>query len=112
MPTIRAQGRTLTCHPGENLRRVLLREGVDLYNGTARQINCRGIGTCGTCAVALQGERSDRNWKETGRLSLPPHHLHNNRRLACQIRVHDDLDLTKYDGFWGQGDRPLWTPEA
>lgn len=32
--------------------------------------------------------------------------------IACQTQVLGDLKVTKYDGFWGQGDRILWTPDA
>ena len=23
-------------------------------------------------------------------------------RLACQVKVYDDIELEKYDGFWGE----------
>lgn len=36
--------------------------------------------------------------------SLPPHSLDRNRRLACQTRVLGDIEVIKYNGFWGQGD--------
>ena len=112
MPTIQIQGRALTCEVGANLRQVLLKEGIDLYNGNAKFINCMGIGTCGTCAVELEGEDSDRNWKERGRLSFPPHTPERNLRLACQIKVTQDLKVTKYDRFWGQGDRKVIQPDS
>lgn len=99
----------MTCQAGDNLRRVLMAEGIDLYNGRANIINCMGIGTCGTCAVQIEGEESERNWKEKGRLSFPPHNSQKPLRLACQITVTRDLKITKYEGFWGQGDRPQWT---
>jgi ferredoxin len=35
---------------------VLLANGVDLYNGQAKVINCWGIGSCGICAVQVEGE--------------------------------------------------------
>ncbi|MDJ0661871.1 MAG: 2Fe-2S iron-sulfur cluster-binding protein [Crocosphaera sp.] len=108
---ITAQGKTITCNEGENLRRVLLKNNIDLYNGQAKIINCRGIGTCGTCALEIEGLVSEANWKDKTRRSLPPHSLDKNRRLACQTQVQGDLKLTKYDGFWGQGDKVVWTAE-
>ncbi|MCU0569292.1 MAG: hypothetical protein MUF49_22295 [Oculatellaceae cyanobacterium Prado106] len=65
------------------MRQVLLEQGVDLYNGQAKVINCRAIGTCGTCAVQidavtdavtdavdeLRGEESvvsEATWRERG----------------------------------------------
>ncbi|MEO1209791.1 MAG: 2Fe-2S iron-sulfur cluster binding domain-containing protein [Cyanobacteria bacterium J06638_20] len=112
MPTVTAQGKTFECKQGENLRRVLLQQGVDLHNQSASVINCRGIGTCGTCAVTIEGEVSDMSWREKARLSVPPHspekNLEKNRRLACQVKIMGDVKVSKDDGFWGQGDRPVW----
>jgi ferredoxin len=73
MPRITVYGQTITCDRGENLRRLLLKHDISLYNGGSKLINCRGIGSCGTCAVAIIGEVSAINWKEKARLSLPPH---------------------------------------
>lgn len=111
MPTITAQGKSIHCKSGENLRLVLLRNGIDLYNGNAAMINCRAIGTCGTCAVAIEGDVSPIEWREKARLSLPPHRSENDRRLACQVRVLGDVRVTKYAGFWGQDAQIQWTPE-
>ncbi|HZG39818.1 MAG TPA: 2Fe-2S iron-sulfur cluster-binding protein [Nodosilinea sp.] len=108
MPTVTAQGKTMQCEAGANLRQVLLANGVDLYNGQATVINCRSLGTCGTCAVAIQGEVSATNWKDKARRSLPPHDSARNLRLACQTQVLGDIVVTKYDGFWGQGQTPVW----
>jgi ferredoxin len=111
MPKVTAQGKTFECAPGANLRQVLLENGIDLYNGQAKLINCRGIGSCGTCAVAVAGEVSAANWKDKARRNLPPHKGEKNLRLACQTKVLGDVRVTKFDGFWGQGDRSVWTPE-
>ncbi|MGB3535136.1 MAG: 2Fe-2S iron-sulfur cluster-binding protein [Microcoleaceae cyanobacterium] len=112
MVKIQAQGKTITCETGANLRQVLLKNGIDLYNGNASLINCRGIGTCGTCAVEIEGEVSEIKWREKARLSVPPHSPDTTRRLACQLKVLGDIKVTKYDGFWGQGTQTVWTPEA
>lgn len=105
MPTVTIGKKTLTCEYGANLRRILLEHKINLYNGKSTIINCRGIGTCGTCAVAIEGKVSPPNWKDRARRSLPPHSITKNRRLACQTKVLGDIRVTKYDGFWGQGDR-------
>ena len=110
MPTIFAQGKTIHCEPGSNLRRVLLKHGVDLYNGQAKLINCRGIGSCGTCAVHIEGNVSAVNWRDRTRRSLPPHSSARNLRLACQTQVLGDIHVTKFDRFWGQGTQALWGP--
>jgi ferredoxin len=108
MPTVTAQGQTLSCETGANLRQVLLANGVDLYNGQAKLINCRALGTCGTCAVQIEGAVSEVNWKDRARRSLPPHDRDRALRLACQTRVLGDITVTKYDGFWGQGKTVVW----
>ncbi|MGG6263532.1 2Fe-2S iron-sulfur cluster-binding protein [Leptolyngbya sp. AN03gr2] len=112
MPTITAQGKTIECESGANLRQVLLKNGIDLYNGNATVINCRGIGTCGTCSVEIEGDVSEMDWREKARLSLPPHNSEKSRRLACQVRVLDNIRVTKYGGFWGQEDTVQWKPET
>ncbi len=109
MPIIQAEGKTITCEKGDNLRQVLLKNGVNLYNGNAKYINCLGIGTCGTCAVQIEGDVSPVNWKDKARRSLPPHNPERELRLACQTKVLGDLKLTKYDGFWGQGEKKIWS---
>ncbi len=103
MPTIRFEGRDIECEQGERLRDVLLRAGVTPHNGSARYLNCRGFGTCGTCAVEIvDGDVGPKNNREQWRLDFPPHDEDDGLRLACQIEVVDDLVVRKYRGFWGQ----------
>ena len=109
MPTVTVPGKKIKCEQGANLRRVLLKHDIPLYNGKAKIINCRGIGSCGTCAVAIEGEVSPPNWKDKGRRSLPPHSPERGLRLACQTKILGDICVTKYDGFWGQGEEIVWT---
>lgn len=109
MVKVLAQGKTITCNQGRNLRKVLLENGIDLYNGGSTVINCRGIGTCGTCAVEIVGEVSEATWRDKKRRSLPPHSPTRNLRLACQTQVLGDISVTKFDGFWGQGNRIVWS---
>ena len=94
---------------GTLLRTAMLRSGVSPHNEGARLINCRGIGSCGTCAVEVEGavEPPTRSARESLRLSLPPHTAGNTEarglRLACQCTVQGDVRLRKNDGFWGSG---------
>lgn len=112
MVKVQAQGKTFECEAGVNLRQVLLKNGIEVHNGNASVINCRGLGTCGTCAVEVEGEVSEPSWREKTRRSLPPHSPTSNRRLACQTQVLGNLKVKKYSGFWGQGDQILWTAEG
>lgn len=109
MVQVLAQGKTIMCDRGDNLRKVLLKNGIDLYNGGAVAINCRGIGTCGTCAVKVEGEVSEANWRDKTRRTLPPHSPTKNLRLACQTQLLSDVRVTKFDGFWGEGSEIVWT---
>ncbi|MEM7785061.1 MAG: 2Fe-2S iron-sulfur cluster-binding protein [Planctomycetota bacterium] len=101
MPKIRFNGKQLECSPGENLRRVLMKEQAEVYNGISKWIHCRGIGTCGTCAVRVQGDVTPMTAIEKWRLSFPPHQAETGLRLACQCQVQGDLEIEKLDGMWG-----------
>jgi ferredoxin len=100
---------------GETLRTAALRRGlVSPHNGNARLINCRGLGTCGTCAVEISDctniEPPTRNTREKLRLAFPPHGSPDqspNLRLACQVQIRGDILVTKRAGFWGQDSQEM-----
>ena len=102
MPTVHFAGQTVECPQGANLRLVLLRARLPLYNGAARAMHCRGMGTCGTCAVQIDGPVSEPTQVERLRLRFPPHTPETGLRLACQCSVLGDLEITKHAGLWGQ----------
>jgi ferredoxin len=107
MPTVRFAGRSIECPHGANLRVVLLRARLPLYTRVARAIHCRGNGTCGTCAVRVEGPVTDPTAAELRRLRFPPHHADSGLRLACQTNVLGDVTVTKYEGLFGQGSEPV-----
>lgn len=102
MPIVTFRGREIECEPGAILREVLLEADRSPHNGRANLFNCRGHGSCGTCAVAVTGAVSERTRRETARLSVPPHDPETDLRLACQTRVKGDVTVEKYPGVWGQ----------
>lgn len=102
MPTIQFEDTEIECEAGANLRDVLREADLPVYNGRSKYLNCRGHGTCGTCAVEIDGEVSEPTTIEKTRLSVPPHDPDSGLRLACQTTVESDLVVTKHDGFWGQ----------
>ena len=108
MPTIIANGQKITCERGSNLRSVLLENRIPVHNPGATVINCRGLGSCGTCAVKIEGEVSPANWRDRTRHSLPPHNRDRELRLACQTKVLGDIRVTKFDGFWGHKDTEVF----
>jgi ferredoxin len=102
MPTILFQEKTIECPLGANLRMVMIRARLPLYNSAARALNCRGRGTCGTCAVRVEGNVSEPTREELRRLAFAPHKPDSGLRLACQCTVLGDLKITKHEGLWGQ----------
>ena len=110
MVQVQAQGKTIICDAAANLREVLLKNDVDVYNDAAKIVNCHGFGTCGTCAVEVEGDVSAMQWQEKTRLSLPPHSPNSNRRLSCQVKVLGDVKVSKHEGFWGERAGVRWKP--
>jgi ferredoxin len=110
MPTIMAEGKTFEVATETNLREALLAQNIDLYNGTAKVLNCHGHGLCGTCLVHVEGAVSEPTQLETTRMGFPPHSGHKDRRLSCQVKVLGDVRVTKFDGHFGTGEQVIWTP--
>jgi ferredoxin len=86
------EGRDVDCYPGENLREVALREGVELYGLKGRLGNCGGCGQCITCFVdVLPGgdvsALSPRTSVEEQKLRRRP----DTWRLACQALVEKSV---------------------
>lgn len=114
MVTVTYRGRVIAAKKGERLRNILLRAGTHPHNG-GLLITCRGLGTCGTCAVSVTPNDhvipAETSWREHARLSFPPHTIENSQkkglRLACQVRVTNDVVVEKFDGFWGHKEELL-----
>ena len=102
MPKVLFNGKELTCAEGDNLRTVLSDADMSAHNGNSRLVNCRGLGTCGTCAVEVHGAVNPVSVRERLRLTAPPHDLRDGLRLACFVEVEGDVSVMKHDGFWGQ----------
>jgi ferredoxin len=101
MPTIEFDGERIQCESGTILRDALLDADYSPHNGPTA-LSCHGHGTCGTCAVEIEGAVEDPSSRERRRLSFPPHSADSDLRLACQVAVTEDLVVTKHGGFWGQ----------
>lgn len=101
MTKISFAGEIIECVEGANLRKVLISANLPLYNGIGRAIHCRGLGTCGTCAVEIDGPVSERTKIELWRFGFPPHRPDAGLRLACQCKILGDLKIKKHGGLWG-----------
>ncbi|MBM4165866.1 MAG: (2Fe-2S)-binding protein [Ignavibacteria bacterium] len=82
-----------------NIRKLAMKNGVQLYSGIDVLLNCRGNGLCGTCRVeVLDGkgvspmkpieEGSMMGWIPFYVRSVPKHH-----RLACQMDAVNDCQI-------------------
>ena len=94
MPVIRfvREGRDVECYPGENLREVALRAGIQLYGLKGTLGNCGGCGQCITCFVEVPDDPSTvalspRTTVEEQKLRRRSQ----NWRLACQALVNQSL---------------------
>jgi len=103
MPTVQYRDVSVDCEPGATLRDLLLDAGLTVHNGP-RALSCHGLGTCGTCAVAVSGDVSGPTLRERLRLRVPPHSPDTDLRLACQTDVLGDLSVEKRAGIWGHHD--------
>ena len=106
MPLIRFKREHLTVEvpEGANLRQVALENGIEVYQGADRVVNCRGHGLCGTCRVYV---------KEGTKNTSPPTLVERLKtslafwaidhedevRLSCQTKVMGDMTVeTTPDG--------------
>jgi len=91
MPVIRfvREGRDVECYPGENLREVALREGIQLYGLKGTLGNCGGCGQCITCFVEVpEGPPQVALSPRTGVEDLKLKRRSQNWRLACQALIN------------------------
>jgi ferredoxin len=103
--TFKNWNKTVECPPGTNLRKLALEQGIPLYNGIARVLNCRGLGLCGTCCVEVVPEEKvgPKQYMEVLRFFQ----VKGNFRLACQSDVRGDIEVTKREGLYGTGKEPV-----
>ncbi|HJL04478.1 MAG TPA: 2Fe-2S iron-sulfur cluster-binding protein [Polyangiaceae bacterium LLY-WYZ-15_(1-7)] len=107
--------RELEVEEGETLRDALRARGLSPHNGRARWVNCRGLGSCGTCAVEVEGDFAPEEGTamERWRLRFPPHRPERGLRLACQLKVCGAGGrVRKHPGFWGQYRPPASEPAS
>jgi ferredoxin len=93
MPVIRflREGRDVACYPGENLREVALREGIELYGLKGKLGNCGGCGQCITCFVDVEGAAPTALTPPTAVEDQKLRRRPQTWRLACQTLVQQSL---------------------
>ena len=96
---------TVACENGENLRDVLLENGVSPHN-IPTALSCHGLGTCATCSVeVVEGDTEEPSTRERLRLKTPVVSPDTEARLACRTEVTGDLYVRRPEGLWGKKDR-------
>ena len=83
--------RKVKVEPGTNLREAAIANRISIYPHIFKLLNCRGRGLCNSCRVEIvSGKVSDRNETEDNNLKKALK-KNPNLRLACQIKVEDNL---------------------
>lgn len=110
--TIANEKKDIEVPAGANLRESLRREGVEVYRGLTRYVNCFGHGTCGECRVlvkkgseSLTGKTLFERMTLFRMLSSVGHE--DEMRLSCQCTVNGDVTIESVpemnlsgDNFW------------
>ncbi|HEX3316263.1 MAG TPA: hypothetical protein VHR72_15300 [Gemmataceae bacterium] len=83
---------------GANLRESLQREGIEVYSGLSRYVNCFGHSMCGECRVHVtkgMENLSKPGLFEKGKLATMLATLGNEKtiRLACCCQVNGDVTV-------------------
>ncbi|HEV8537760.1 MAG TPA: 2Fe-2S iron-sulfur cluster-binding protein [Bacteroidota bacterium] len=100
--TLVNEGKTIEVAEGANLRKALLKQGVNPYVGKDKFLNCLGNGLCGTCRVEVvdgKGAPAMTAMEEAALLGLTPLYARavpKNTRLACRIDVTKDMAIKTY----------------
>ena len=119
MPTVKFvnEKKTIEVPEGANLRREAMNNGVQLYPGVHRYVNCLGLGQCASCRVVIKKGAenvSRQGFFEKLRLIAGPITFfarlghEKDLRLACQTKVEGDIEVETQpslnwhgEKFWG-----------
>ena len=102
---------------GANLRKEALKQGVELYSGPYRYLNCRGMGLCCSCRVKVEEgaeNLSPPGWWERLHMLINPFgffaKLGSEKpiRLACQTRVYGDCKVEARPPLNWHGEEKFW----
>jgi ferredoxin len=119
MPKIKfiKEKKEVEVEPGANLRKAAIKEGIELYPGVHKYVNCMGFAQCASCRVTITKgieNVSPQGLWERFRLAAGPDTWfarlghEQELRLACQARVNGDIEVeTQPEANW-HGDR-FWS---
>ena len=117
MPTVKFVNEKVTVdvQEGENLRSIARKNGVQIYSGPHKVVNCMGFGHCCSCNVIVKSGTEncsskgflERMWKWLNPL-LGLKILSNadkDVRLACQTKVHGDVEVETHPPINWHGEK-------
>lgn len=123
MPTIKflKEKKSVECQAGANLREVALANGIEVYEGLAKSLNCSAHGLCGTCLMHVKKGMENCGPKtllEKGKFAVSFAAIGHEEeaRLSCQTEVNGDIEVEatpafNWDGTAEPGKYP-WPPRA
>jgi ferredoxin len=108
--TFSRENREIEVPAGTNLRKAALEEGIQLYPGIKKYLNCHGFSQCGECRVYIQKgmeNTSEKTFLEKLRIAVSWFKFgHENEvRLACQTFVNGDIEVRTQPEFNWFGER-------
>jgi len=93
MPTVEFEEANVTVEAkeGEEIRKVAIKNKVNLYGGPAKLLNCHGFGLCGSDRITVSARDclSPMTWKEKLHLDEK-----SGVRLACQAHLVADAKVS------------------
>lgn len=118
MPTVKfvKQKKTVEVPEGANLRQVARENGVDVYSGVHKYVNCMGNGMCCSCRMRIvKGEEnvSEQGWWERLNMLNPLNPFgffsrigeEKQMRLSCQTKVEGDIEVEVTPEFNWHGEK-------
>ncbi|HUG94444.1 MAG TPA: 2Fe-2S iron-sulfur cluster-binding protein [Planctomycetaceae bacterium] len=112
--------KTIEVPEGANLREEALKAGVNVYQGVSKVLHCPGFGMCTTCKVNVRKGAENLSppsrWERANMGNPLLHPLtffsrigrEKTLRLACQARVHGDVEVETHPPFNWHGEK-FWS---
>lgn len=106
---------TVEAADGEDIRTVARKNGVQLYSGPHKVVNCMGLGMCGSCNVIVKNGSencSKKGFRELINKWINPllglkmlSNPEEDVRLGCQTQVNGDVDVQTHPPINWHGDK-------
>ena len=116
MPTVKFinEKKSIEVEPSANLRKAAMQEGINLYPGAHKYLNCMGWGQCASCRVIIK--KGAENTSRMGileylRLFFGPLTFfarlghEKDLRLACKTKVLGDIEVETQPGLNWHGEK-------